>query len=160
MGAGKSTVGKLLAHALGFEFVDTDVRLVRQFKKPIHKIFHEHGEAFFRSAERELLGQLSMLPRLVISTGGGTLANPNNLQQALERGRVIYLRAPVEVLYERVIFSPKDRPLLDVPDSEAIFRQRFYQREPFYQQAHHMVETTHKKPESIVSEILNMLKQE
>jgi shikimate kinase len=157
MGAGKSTIGKMLAARLGFEFHDTDRVIVKRQEKSISRIFKEQGEPFFRTLEREVLSELLRLSRIVLSTGGGTLAEPDNLQLALATGTVIYLEAPPEVLFERVIFSRKDRPMIDVPNAEQVFQERFRAREGCYRQAHITVQTVDKAPMTVVEEIIQRL---
>ncbi|MFN8615277.1 MAG: shikimate kinase [Vampirovibrionales bacterium] len=157
MGAGKSTVGKHLARQLGWGFTDTDRELTSRYNKPMSQIFADHGEAAFRQAELELLKQLATSQRRVISTGGGTLVRQEAMAVALASGVVVYLKAPVELLFERVIYSPKDRPMIDVPDAEAMFVQRFREREPFYLQAHVSVPTGQGKPHAVVEAIAQAL---
>jgi shikimate kinase len=157
MGAGKSTIGHLLADELGYRFFDTDRVIVRRFKKNVSRIFKEEGEAAFRSTEATVLEELAGQSHLVISTGGGTLTRPDLFTLASESGTVIYLKAPVEILFERAIFSRKDRPMLNVPDAELVFRERFQQREAFYNQAHLVVETHGKKTDAVVQEIIERL---
>lgn len=158
MGAGKSTVGRQLARQLGYRFIDTDRELVKRFNKSITRIFKEDGEQAFRQAEWDLLSEFLDSPtRWVISTGGGTLATQERIDLAKRLGTLVYLEADVGLLFERVIFSPKDRPMIDVPDAEAVFRQRFAQREPFYLQAEITVHSDQQKPHNVVNAILEAL---
>lgn len=152
MGAGKSTVGRLLARNLGYRFVDTDTQLVRQFHLPVADIFAQYGEASFREAEQALLSTMLGETHVVVSTGGGTLTREETLAPVLAAPAtcLVYLRAPVEILYERVIFSRRERPLLDVPNAEQQFRERFSQRQPYYLRAHVVVDTENIRPEDIV----------
>ncbi len=158
MGAGKSTIGRALAENLSYKFIDTDRQLVLHFRRPISEIFRHHGEAAFREAELSCLKTLSHQERVVISTGGGTLTRDETMQVAKQSGLVIYLEAPVDVLYERVIFSPKDRPMIDVPDPEAVFRERFLRREPYYLQADMHINCAHKSPKQVALDIIEALK--
>lgn len=159
MGAGKTTVGKILARAIGYQFLDTDRELVKRFEKPMRRIFTENGEREFRQAELNLIEELGQRDKLVISTGGGTLVRDDTLQAALATGTLIYLKAPVEVLFERVIFSPKDRPMIDVPNAEQVFTDRFKTREPYYLQAHIHVNSDRKRPERVIEQILEQATQ-
>lgn len=159
MGAGKTTVGKILARSIHYQFIDTDRELVKRFKKPMRRIFSEEGEAAFRQAELDLIYELGQEEGLVISTGGGTLVRDNTLKAALETGTLIYLKAPVDVLFERVIFSPKDRPMIDVPNAEQVFTDRFKQREPYYIQAHIHVDSDRKHPQRVIEQILEKASQ-
>jgi shikimate kinase len=156
MGAGKSTIGRLLAAALGYQFVDTDQRLIQQFKLPIYKIFQQFGEPTFRQAESDLMHQLLAVEHVVVATGGGTVSRDDvfSFVNQTSGSLLIYLKAPVDVLYERVIFSPKDRPLIDVPNAEQTFKSRFAEREPFYDKAHLVIETLNQPPQQVVERIL------
>ncbi|MBY0402839.1 MAG: shikimate kinase [Cyanobacteria bacterium] len=155
MGAGKSTIGYLLADKMKCRFVDTDRLLVKQFQKPITRIFEEDGEPAFRKAEFDLLKKLVKQQNIVISTGGGTLAQEETFQLAFGSGIVVYLQAPVEVLFERAIFSRKDRPILNVPDTETVFKTKFSEREHYYNQAHLCVSTHQRNTSEVVHEILD-----
>lgn len=157
MGAGKSTIGKRLAHRVGFKFYDTDALMVKGFRRPISQVFEELGETKFREAEVQVLNELARRKNLIISTGGGTLARQETMDIALNSGSVIYLNAPVELLYERVIFSPKDRPILNEPDTETVFKDKFYAREQFYTQAHFTVSTGERKTDDVVEDCIRSL---
>ena len=157
MGAGKSTIGKILAQRIGYRFHDTDYLVMRGFRKPVSRIFQENGEEAFRRAEILVLQELAHRNRVVVSTGGGTLARDDAFNIARASGQLIYLRAPVEDLYERVIFSPKDRPIVDVPDTESVFWARFEQRQPYYERADLTVDTVNRGPDNVVTEIIRGL---
>ena len=162
MGAGKSTVGRLLAQKLAYRFVDTDQQLVRQFHKPVSKIFEDEGEAVFRQAEADLVRELLGERAVVVSTGGGTLTREETLAAVRSQPDtlLVYLEAPIETLYERVIFSRKERPLLNVPNSETVFRERFEARRGYYEQAHCRVQTSARRlegPEGLLETILQQL---
>lgn len=154
MGAGKSTVGRVLAKKLGYAFRDTDRVLTRHFGKSITQVFKEEGEAAFRSAELEVVDMLTKRNKIVISAGGGTLVRDDTFNIAKAHGLLIYLRLPLEDLYERVIFSPKDRPMIDVPDAEKVFKERFAQRQPYYEKSHIIVDTRNRPTGQVVDEII------
>lgn len=159
MGAGKTTVGKRLAARLGYKFYDTDFLVRRGFGKPVSRIFEEHGEQAFRDAELMVLQELLKRQRVVVSTGGGTLGRDEMMTLALASSTVVYLHAPVEDLYERVIFSPKDRPILETPNTEEVFRALYDKRTAIYQRAHLVVDTDHRQPENVVTAILQRFDQ-
>jgi shikimate kinase len=154
MGAGKSTIGKILAQRIGYRFYDTDHLVMRGFRKPVSRIFQENGENAFRRAEMLVLKELAGRSQVVVSTGGGTLVRDDAFQLAQRTGALIYLRAPVSDLYERVIFSPKDRPIVDVPDTESVFLQRFEERRHYYEQADLIVDTVDRRPDDVVRDII------
>ncbi|MDJ0534662.1 MAG: shikimate kinase [Xenococcaceae cyanobacterium MO_207.B15] len=111
MGAGKTTVGKLLAQKLGYRFFDTDVLLEKVAQKPIPEIFadKDQGEAYFRDLETKVLGEVSAYTRSAISTGGGIVEKPINWSY-LRQGLVIWLDVEIEVLKERLA-EDDTRPL-------------------------------------------------
>jgi shikimate kinase len=112
MATGKSTVGRLLAERLGFDFVDTDA-VIEARHGPIPRIFAEHGEAEFRRLERELAAELAGQRRLVIATGGGMLVDPVNADALCATGSVVCLTATVDTVIDRVLADGVDgRPLL------------------------------------------------
>lgn len=157
MGAGKSTIGKMLAQRIGYRFYDTDHLVMRGFGKPVSRIFEENGEESFRKAEMLVLKELAGRSKVVVSTGGGTLVRDEPFRLARETGMLIYLRAPVSDLYERVIFSPKDRPVVDVPEDERLFHERFEERRQYYERSDLTVDTINRKPDDVVREIIDGL---
>lgn len=163
MGVGKSTVGRLLASTMAYRFVDTDKLLEKRSGQSIRQLFTEAGETAFRAQEDALLAELLTQRYQIIATGGGTLVRESTWDHIRAAGqgavRVVYLSAPVALLFERVIFSPKDRPLLDAPDAEAQFYARFAQREPFYQRADITIPTTRGKAHSVADAVLASLSE-
>ncbi len=160
MGAGKSTIGRLLATKLGYRFLDTDKALVQRFDKSISKIFSdpELGESAFRKAETALIAELTQKENIVISTGGGTLIRDETFDVAHAHGTIIYLKAPLEELFERVIFSPKDRPMINVPNAEEKFKERFEEREPYYNRSQIIIETGgSRQAEEVADDIIEHL---
>jgi 3-dehydroquinate synthase len=117
MGTGKTTVGRLLADDLGFEFVDTD-QLIEQRHGPIPDVFARRGEEGFRDIERSIAAELATKTGLVISTGGRMMLDPANVRALSANGRVFCLVATPEEVFERVTNDPSrvERPLLQVPD--------------------------------------------
>jgi shikimate kinase len=154
MGCGKSTLGRKLAQTLGVAFLDTDKQIEKETHQKIPDIFSLYGEAHFRTIEHQVLAGCLEQPQCVVATGGGALVEQTNLNLALQAGWVIYIDMPPEQLLERVLFSPKDRPLIDVPNPEEVFYQRFEERLPFYQQSHITVQTANMKPEQAVEQVL------
>jgi shikimate kinase len=157
MGAGKSTIGKILAQRIGYRFYDTDHLVMRGFGKPVSVIFEQNGEKAFRNAEILVLSELAQRSNVVVSTGGGTLVRDETFTIARESGLLIYLRAPVSDLYERVIFSPKDRPQVDVPEQESIFHEYFEQRRHYYERSDFTVDTVNRRPDDVVRDIMTAL---
>src|SRR5271154_6500762 len=142
MGSGKSTVARLLARQIGWQHVDLDKRIIEAAKQPIPEIFAKRGEAEFRGIEHQqlvrILGEASEQgrPRL-ISLGGGTTAQPQNLTLLRQAGAIlIWLHCPVEDLLKRIAHI-QDRPLFRDADT---FRKLYQERLPFYELADHRVE--------------------
>ncbi len=157
MGAGKSTIARCLGQTLGWPYFDTDREVVKRAHMSIPKVFEQFGEAYFRQLEAEALTHCTQASLCVLATGGGTLTHQEAVELAKASAWVVYLCAPPAYLFERVIFSPKERPLLDVPNAEEAFHQRFKLREPFYQQAHVTVHTPAKKPQQVAADVLEAL---
>src|SRR5690606_21777049 len=130
-GAGKTTIGRQLARALGREFVDLDLALEARCGVRVSVIFEIEGEAGFRRRETALLDHYSKQPGIVLATGGGAVIAPENRRCIKERGVVVYLRASTSELYDRVA-RDKNRPLLQTGDPLARLRELLQQREPYY----------------------------
>ena len=141
MGAGKSTVGPILANTLGWNYFDLDKVIEEKLGKKIKTVFEENGEPFFRQVESEVLKELSNSNNVIISLGGGTIVNPNNLNIIKSTGKIIYLKASIDSIYKRVAFK-RDRPNLII-DGEEFSKERLIQkinnlynaREKYYNQA-------------------------
>ena len=133
MGTGKTTVGRLLAEQLGYEFVDTDVVIEERHGK-IADVFRTVGEEAFRRIERELAAELADRVRLVISTGGRMMLDPQNVANLSRNGRVFCLVATPDEIFDRVTNdpSPIERPLLSVPDPRQRIVELLAERSPDY----------------------------
>lgn len=110
MGAGKSTLGALMARRLGYRFFDTDTLIEQVTRQPIKDIFATSGESHFRSIESQVLNQLTPYTRLVVATGGGIILKPENWGQ-LHQGVVVWVNVPIEELQRR-LQTDQHRPLL------------------------------------------------
>jgi shikimate kinase len=131
MGAGKSTIGRLLARRLKLRFFDCDLEIERRCGVKIPLIFEIEGEAGFRARESEVLAELSALQGIVLATGGGAVLSPQNRRRLAERGTVLYLRARPEDLYHRVRHD-RNRPLLASGDPLRRLRELHAERDPLY----------------------------
>jgi len=148
MGSGKSTIGRILANVLGYEFADLDRMIEAEIGEPIPAFFKRWGEDAFRAIESEVLHRTATMAPYVIATGGGTLARPEYMDFARAHGWVIYLKLTPEELTRRLKYT-RQRPLLwdaqGNPLREEALRMRIAdlleQREPVYKQAHLCVET-------------------
>jgi shikimate kinase len=154
MGVGKTTVGRLLADQLRFEFLDTDERIEREAGISVRQIFAEHGEAVFRGMERRLVQSLSDRDHLVISTGGGLIVDPENLADLRQHALIVCLWASPETIYERVRHQ-SHRPLLQTPDPLGTIRGILAQREPVYRQADVLVGVEHRNTREIAQHVVH-----
>jgi len=154
MGAGKSTVGRILARRLGKRFVDTDHEIEKRNGVTIPVIFEIEGEEGFRRREQELLADLAQEKDLVLSTGGGIVLKPENREVLRNHGFVVYLNARPELLADRTKHD-RTRPLLNVEDPLTRLRELHAVRDPLYREvAHAVVETGRGAPQQVVQAIL------
>lgn len=157
MGTGKSAVGKLLAKKMSFAFADLDKLVEKQAALKISAIFKQYGEAYFRNFEKNAINSLKTMDNTVVATGGGAVLDPQNVAVMKEEGIVIALDADVDTLWKR-LKSSRNRPLLKADDPRRKMEELYYERRPFYSQAHYIVNTTGKTIEEVVQEILILLK--
>ncbi|QKS70934.1 shikimate kinase [Paenalkalicoccus suaedae] len=153
MGAGKTTIGKLLADKTGVHFTDLDQYIEKQAGKTIKDIFKDSGEAEFRRLESAALKDL-LSRGGIISTGGGVVENKKNVEEMLMHAFVIYLHADFETLYER-IKQDTARPLASL-DKE-LLQKRYTNRLPLYNQAHARIDTADQSEEQSVELVLSEL---
>ena len=154
MGAGKSTVGRILARRLGKRFVDTDHEIEKRNGVTIPVIFEIEGEDGFRRREQEVLVDLAKEKDLVLSTGGGIVLKPENREVLRNHGFVVYLNARPELLADRTKHD-RTRPLLNVEDPLTRLRELYAVRDPLYREvAHAVVETGRGAPQQVVQAIL------
>lgn len=156
MGAGKTTIGKLLANQLGYQFYDSDYEIEQTTGATINWIFEKEGESGFRQRESKTLDSLTQLSQTVLATGGGAVMTPIN-HNYIKRGVVIYLRAEVDVQYERTRHD-RNRPLLQHSNPKQRLTELFMVRDPIYQSlADIVIPTGVLKPKKMVREILKQL---
>jgi len=159
MGAGKTSVGKMLAEQLHGRFVDLDDLVVVQEGRSIAQIFEEAGESGFRSREsaalQQLLSELTSSGNAVVALGGGALSQPEN-RAALERSGFprIFLDAPVEVLFRRCASQNLQRPLLK---EFSTFRDLYSSRQSHYSSAAFRIETENKSVAEVCNQIRSLL---
>jgi shikimate kinase len=153
MGTGKSSVGKLAAFQLQFDFLDTDAWIEARLGQSISRIFAEQGEAAFRAQERLVLDELAARERTVIATGGGLAANPDHLARLKSHALVICLWASPETIWERVRHQTH-RPLLQSPQPQERLRQLLAAREPFYRQADVLLNTEMRSVRQVTQQVV------
>lgn len=141
MGCGKTTVGLHLADRLRRPFVDMDAEIEKAANMTVAEIFARDGEAFFRDRETQVLDRLMQGPPCVLSTGGGTYVRAENRALISARGFAIWLRADVDVLWDRVK-DRQTRPLLMQDDPYGTLTRIEEERRPIYALAEATIETT------------------
>lgn len=157
MGAGKSTVGKVLAKKLGRRFLDADHVIEERCGVKIPVIFEMEGEAGFRKREAQTIRDVTSEENIILATGGGAVLLPENRKALSERGTVIYLHAnPVE-LWHRTKGS-EGRPLLKTGDPKKILENLYAVRDPLYREiADHIIETGRPSVNQLVNTLIMQL---
>jgi shikimate kinase len=166
MGAGKSTIGPILANTIGWDSCDLDLLIEQKVGKKIRQIFEQDGEEYFRKIESEMLQEISKKSNLVVSLGGGTMVSENNLTIIKKAGIVVYLKASPDSFYKRLRYK-RDRPALGVNETEDFSKERLVsrinqlmaKREKFYEKADIIIDTDNSTVGSTVDEIVKLLKQ-
>ena len=156
-GAGKSTVGRMVAERLQTGYVDIDTILIRKEGKPITMIFAEKGEPAFRDMERKEVDTALGNEPAVIVPGGGWAAQPGALDDAKPRGYFVYLKARAEVAAGRAEPSGT-RPVLMGDDPVVLMRELFTARDPYYAKADATVQTEAKPAEKVADEVVRLAK--
>lgn len=134
MGAGKTAVGTALARLLGVPYRDSDEEIVRAANRSIAEIFERDGEAFFRARETEVISRLLAGEPGILSTGGGAFLSDQNREVISADGVSVWLRADLELLWQRVRHKTT-RPLLRTANPLETLRGLYDARLPFYQKA-------------------------
>lgn len=138
MGAGKTTVGKMLARRMGLSFIDLDCYIESRYLRTVGQLFDEKGEKAFREIERNLLREVAEFEDVLISTGGGTPCFYDNMEFINRSGESVYLKVSVEELLNRLEMCKHSRPLLRNKTREELrlfIAENLQKREPFYMKA-------------------------
>ena len=170
MGAGKSSIGRRLAQALGLPFVDADSEIESAAGSSIEEIFARDGEAVFRNGERRVIARLLDSPAQVLATGGGAFMDPETRGLIRERAVSIWLRADLDTLLVRVArrnnreptadglaLLRNNRPLLKAGDPRAVLSRLIDERYPVYAEADIMVDTVDGPPEATLAKVIAAL---
>ncbi len=153
MGVGKSTIGKIVARELGYNFFDSDAVVEQAAKQSISKIFETQGEEAFRDLETSVLGELAAYKQLVVATGGGMVLRPTNWGH-MRQGLIVWLDVPIDPLYERLRRDTK-RPLLQTENPKEKLRELLEQRRSRYLQADlHIIPDPKVNPKQTAAKVI------
>lgn len=156
MGTGKTAVGEKLAKRLGFQFLDTDLMVEEETGKSITDIFETEGETAFRIVEKKMVKKALENEKVVVATGGGAIVDSESLKLMKDKGIVIGLSASPEAILQRVA-GLETRPLLRSKDQLKKIESLLSHRSPYYRKADKIVDTTMKRLEETVEEILKAI---
>ena len=165
MTGGKSTIGPIVANSIDYSFMDLDKVIEKSTGKTVNEIFSDLGEEFFRKIEKELLNETSKLNKYVISLGGGTILDSENLKIIKSSGLLIYLKANIEYIYKRLRYK-SDRPIFRGKDGRWLrdeelknrIGELFKMREPIYRSADLTFETDKTSVGKTVDTIVNKIR--
>lgn len=157
MGSGKTTVSIALGKALDMDVLDMDTLIEEEAGLTIPEIFDQEGEAYFRELESSILESLLPSRNRIISTGGGVVLKPSNIEKLHQIGTVVFLQANEDHVYNNVKHDT-NRPLLQVEDPKSQIKQMLELRDPIYlSSADVIIQTSGKSVEHIVKEIITIL---
>ena len=157
MGTGKTSVGQRLSQRLGMTYVDTDDIIEQTTGRRITDIFSQHGESYFRELESDAVHKVSRLDEHVISTGGGIVLRPENLDFLKRNGVVFCLMATSEEIWTRVK-NETHRPLLEAPNPVEKIRKLLKDREAYYARADYMIRTDSVPIERVTDKIIKVFR--
>ena len=161
--AGKTTVGRRLSAYLRRVFVDSDDMIEKHQGTPIGDIVRCHGWDYFRAIEREVISEVSNYDNLIVSAGGGVVIDPENVKVLKRNGLIIWLKADVEVLLERMardLRSAIERPSLTGKGTLKEFKEVLIQREPLYERASEVqVDTSLLDVDGVVNQVLSIFEE-
>jgi shikimate kinase len=157
MGTGKTSVGRLVAELLDFEYFDTDEMIQAATGKTVAEIFKNDGEKNFRALEEKVVAELASRAKTVIATGGGLPTNSANLKSLKTHALVVCLWASPEKIWERVK-NQSHRPLLHDANPQAKIRELLAAREPFYKQADVLLNTELRSVREVAQQIVHQFR--
>jgi shikimate kinase len=155
MGSGKTTIGKQLAEAMHYDFLDTDETILEQTEyASITDLFNEEGEDYFRMLENDLLKKIQHLNKTIIATGGGMIINPENVELLRTMGEIIYLQSTVQNLVSHLDHH-SDRPLINKKSMKKDLKKILNRRsETYIKSADIIINVEELTVEDIVNEII------
>ena len=167
MGSGKSTIGPILANTLGWEYFDLDTLIENKAGMEIKDIFRDFGEVHFRNLERETLIEISGLDQIIVSLGGGAIANETNINILKNTGILIYLKLSAASIYKRLKYK-RDRPVLfsdlgeDFSKEDLIKRinDLYENRKVYYEQSDFIINTDEIPLGKSIDNIVKIIQKE
>ena len=157
MGTGKNVVGKRIAGRLNMEYVSTDDMIEAKENRSIKEIFAQEGESYFRKIEKEIVETASGKNRVVIAAGGGVVLDKENVDNLKKSGPVVCLCASPEDILKRTK-RHSHRPLLNVPLPKDKIKELLEERKPYYDRADYKINTTGKKIDQVVDEVIEAVR--
>jgi shikimate kinase len=163
MGSGKSTTGKDLAKALGYQFIDLDHFIEEKFNMKISEIFAKDGELGFRKKEREALKELLHSTNIVLSLGGGTPVYYDNMEEIVKNSISVFMRVQLPHLVKRLENKKENRPLIAHLNNDELtefIAKHLFERNQFYEKAKYTINISNQSTLEILDQIMNYLKTE
>lgn len=157
MGVGKTSIGKKVAQILNMDFIDTDLLIEKSFGMNAPDIFKKYGEVFFREKESQVVNSLANIKNTVVATGGGIVLNPINVEVLSNIGKIVWLNAPLELIYER-IKSDINRPLSYNKSIEDIMNIYFKRHELYKEYCDFCIDVSGKSIETVAFQIVDYYK--
>jgi len=158
MGAGKTTVAKILSKRLNYNFVDLDLDIEKEQRISISEMFEKHGEKYFRDVETDSLRKISERSNQIISTGGGIVIKDENWEIMKSTGVTIYLKASIEMLFDRVKHKTT-RPLLNVENPFEKAKELFNARESLYENSDIVLDREGLEPGDVAVAIIKEIRK-
>ncbi|MEH6472836.1 MAG: shikimate kinase AroK [Halopseudomonas sp.] len=159
MGAGKSTIGRLLAQELQLTFVDSDKEIEERAGADIPWIFDVEGESGFRKREVNIIDELTLDSDIVLATGGGAILDSDNRRRLQSRGTVVYLHASLQQQVERTA-KDRNRPLLQTENPSTVLSELMQIRDPLYRDCCDLlIHTDGRRPKSVARDIIRQLEE-
>jgi shikimate kinase len=156
-GAGKSTVGKLVAAELKRSFLDFDTEITRRQGMSIPEIFGQRGEAYFRQLEHELTTELQELGNMILAPGSGWVTQPDTVALLHPPATLVYLKVSPEVAILRMGATDTGRPLLNRPDPRAELARLLVARRAIFESAEVVINVDHVDPQRVMRRIIEQL---
>lgn len=158
MGVGKTSVGRLLSQKINYNFIDTDFEIEKESSMTVEEIFSKYGEEYFRELERRVVAKVSKYSNTVVSTGGGTVLNFENIQMLRQNGFIFLLKAFPETILKN-IQRQGNRPLLKEKEGIKRIKDLLKEREEKYKYFDYEISVDNLSVEQIVDRMIEVLKE-